>query len=112
MYGRVAHNAFLSDIFFPGLKLRLDKAEHLPGGFEQLLNGRKHNFQRNKRHIHDRQIKRFSEILRRDITDIRPLHYDHARIRTNLPCKLAITDINGKNLAGSLLKQTVGKSPG
>lgn len=32
MYGRVAHNAFLSDIFFPGLKLRLDKAEHLPVG--------------------------------------------------------------------------------
>ena len=41
MHGRVAHNALLSDVFLSGLKLRLDEAEHLPGGLQQLLNGRK-----------------------------------------------------------------------
>ena len=112
MHGRVAHNALLSDVFLSGLKLRLDEAEHLPGGLQQLLNGRKDDFQRNKRHVHDGQVKQFSEILRGNIADIGPLHHDHARVGADLPRKLSVADINGKDLACPLLQQAVGKAAG
>ena len=102
----------LADVFLSGLKLRLDEAEHLSGGLEQLLNGRKDDFQGNKRDVHNGQVERLAEILRRYIADVRPLHHDHARIGTNFPRKLAIADVDGEDLTGPLLQQAVGKAAG
>ena len=48
MYGWITHNALFADVFLSCFKLRLDEAEHLPGGLQQSLDGRKNDFQRNE----------------------------------------------------------------
>ena len=112
MYGRIAHDALLADVFLSGLELRLDEAEHLSGGLEQLLDGWKDDLQRDERYVHHRQVQRLTEILRRDIADVGPLHHDDAGVGADLPRQLAVADVDGEDLAGPLLQQAVGKAAG
>ena len=110
MHRRVSDNALFPDVLLPSLKLRLDQAKHLSRRLQQLLDRRQHDPQRDERHIDHREVERFAEILRRHIADVRPLHYNDARVRADLPRQLPIAHIDGKYLTRPLLEQTIGKS--
>ena len=113
MHLGVTDNALLAHIFLTGLKLRLNEAQNLALlGFQQIFDGGQDDLQPNEAHIDHRKIQRLSQILRGHIADIGALHHHHSGIRADLPVQLAVANINGKDLAGTLLEQAIGKATG
>ena len=77
---------------------------------QQCTDGGQDDPQGNEGNIHNGQVQRLSELLRRDIADVRPLHAHHARVLPDAPGKLAIADIDGEDLLRALLQQAVRKA--
>ena len=113
MHRRFTDNTLLADLFFTGLKLRLNQAKHLALVFlQKCFDDRQDNPKRNKADIHDGKIQRFAQLLGCNIAHIRAFHYNHTGIRTDFPVQLTVSDINGKDFTCTLLKQTICKAAG
>ena len=77
MDGRVPDDALFADLLPAGLKLGLDEAQDLPRPASGVLwTAGQDDTQGDKRNVDDGQVQRLSQILRRDIADVRPLHAD------------------------------------
>ena len=112
MHLRIPDNAFFTDLFAPGLKLRLDEADDCSIVFQQRTDRRQDELYGDERQIHDREIQRFRDLIARDIAHIRALHGDHARIVAQAPGQLAIADIDGIDLCRAVLQQHIREATG
>ena len=108
----VPHDTLFANLLPPRLKLGLDEAQHLPLRLEKLLHRRQNDMQGDKRDVDDRKVQRLSQILRRDIADIRPLHADDPGVLPDFPGQLPIAHIDGEDLLRPVLEQAVGKAAG
>ena len=95
MCAGIPDDALFSDFFAAGLKLRLNKTDHIRVvGKERPVRGQD-EIQGNKRHINDGKLDFIGYLIRCHITDIRPLHRDDARIVSDAPGQLTVAHVDG-----------------
>ncbi len=112
MGGWVTDDTFFPYFFLAGFKLGFDKAEDLACFLQQFLDRWQDDFQGDEGHIDDRQIQWFPQILWGDIADIGPFHGHHTRVLADGPGQLTVANIDGEDLGGPLLEQTIGEATG
>ena len=112
VYSRITDNTLFADFFASCLKLRLDQSCNFAVLFHQIPDRKQHLGQGDKRYVDRYEGRSLLDILRHDVTDVRALHTDNARIVPQLPVELAVTDIHGIYLDGAVLQHTVGKAAG
>ena len=102
MHRAVAHDALFADILSARLKLRLDKA-HSPAAVpEKLSHNGQYLAKRDERNIHRGEIHLLGDLLVGHIAEVGTLHIDHALVAPELPCELAVADVDGVDLGSSV----------
>ena len=103
----VAHDAALADLAPPDLELWLNQNDDAPSRFEQRDEGRQHLRRRDERDVHHDEIKPLGEILRREVSRVDALAHFDARLVSQPPVDLVVTDIHGHDAPRSALQEAI-----
>src|SRR6185369_4119853 len=109
---RVPHDATLPYLTLSDFELGFDKGDNCSIASDQTNCIRQDLVKRDKRGIYDRNIRRFRQLFRFQITDVGLFQTEHPRILSQLPGKLPVAHINCKYPSGPPLQQTVRKPAG
>ena len=109
---RITDNAFFSDFFSAGLKLRFDETYDLSVLCEKVSYRKKHFCKGDKRNIDRRKCCRTFQIFRYHIADICFFHAYNSWIIPEFPVQLSISHINGIDFDRSVLKHTICETAG
>ena len=110
----VPDNAFFANFVSAGLKLGLDQAHHFAAGRQDGVGGRQYFVKAYERDVDRCKGGRrpFSQILGLYIAEVGLLHTDDARVAPQFPVQLAISHVDGIDLACTVLQHAVRKAAG
>lgn len=108
----VTNYAPFPDMTFTDLELRFNQRQDVTGISKQRGENRKNRGQRNKRKVYGCEIRPIREVGRQKGEYVSSFHDGHSWIGPEFHVKLSASDINGIDMGGAMLKQTVGKPAG
>ena len=108
----VPDNAFFSDLFPAGLKLRFDKAHKLSAVLEQRAHSRKNKLNRYERQIHNGHVDRLGYLIRANVPYIGALHVYNTHVLPETPRKLTVSHIDRIHFFCPVLQENISKSTG
>ena len=89
-----------------------DKRNHESVRLQQLKRGWQDQSQRNKADVRDGDPYALPEISLAEVAAVEPFLHDDARILTDFPVQLAVSDIDGVHLRRPVLQKAIGESSG
>ena len=106
----ITDDAAVAEAFLTDFELGLDHQEEIGVGCCRGDESRKYQRQRNERHIADHKLRGGSDGSWIEGAHVRPIVHLHARVALQLPCELAIPDVDGDDGCCAAPQQHVGKT--
>ena len=106
------YHALFPNQFPAGFKLGLDETNSFAALFQQPIQDRQHQLERNKGNINRSKIQQLRYLFFGNMADIGAFQIDNSFITAEFPCELSVADIDSIDLDGAVLQHAVGKTSG
>src|SRR5210317_1579378 len=108
----IADHPTFTNLPFTNFELGLDQGNNVTARLDQRSCRRQDLLERNERGIDHGEVRNLVQLVRCQMPDIGAFEINDPLIIAQLPGKLTVTDVNGKDLPGTPLQQAIGKTTG
>ncbi len=107
---RIPHDTAFADLTLADLELGLDQRQDGGVLLHKLKDSRYDDSEGNKRNVDRDEVDRLADGFKGQVANVGPFDDSNARVLSQFPSQLAIADIDGVNLARTVLEQAVGEA--